>query len=332
MIDRIEISGLFGLYNYDLDLSVGGSRRMSIITGPNGFGKTTVLQLINALYTQNYRMMMSTVFDTVVYHFDNKVFRVHQVRTFEDVDGDSDLPAAVHVSLDCSFSDESETDVTEYLIVDPEIGGDDAARVFPNHFNLFMNSRQCFYISDTREVNVKTDTGIHSDVLGTSLLQKDITVFKSLLVDLRYDAKDECSLDSRFLAKLNLFREIIGSSRFAGKTMQISSSFGIRFKMDNELGEFIGVEQLSSGEKHILLQTLELLFFAKDGVVALIDEPELSLHPAWLNRYVDNMEKIQNLKSLEGKPFQVILATHSPTLIGQRWNECIDLYEHQRNG
>lgn len=332
MIDRIEISGLFGLYSYDLDFSDGGDRLLSILTGPNGFGKTTVLQLINALYTQDYRTMASTVFDSVTYHFDGKVFRVRQNRTFEDVDGDSDLPTAVHVALDCSFYDESATAVTEYLLVDPEIGGDDAARVLPNSFNLFMNSRQCFYISDSREVNVKTDTGVHSDVLGKSLLQKDIAAFKTMLVDLRYDAQNEGRLDSRFLANLNLFREIIGGSRFAGKTMQISSAFGIRFKMDNELGEFIGVEQLSSGEKHILVQTLELLFFAKDGVVALIDEPELSLHPAWLNRYVDNIEKIQRLKSLEGKPFQVILATHSPTLVGQRWNDCIDLYGRQRNG
>lgn len=331
MINRIEIEKLFNLYDYDLGFTGGDNENLCILTGPNGFGKTTILLLIKALYTRDYELMASIKFDSVVYHFDGKVFEVRQKREMEDVDISSDLPGIEKVSLECTFLDEgsygSGTPLT--MLIDIEDGGADWARNELNSFNLFMNSRQCFYISDSRQVNIKTDTESVFGIYG-NVLYRDVEKFKDLLSDVRYNAADESELDTDFADRLNLFREIISNCRLANKTMQIHQYFGIRFQLNNDSGEFIGVDRLSSGEKHIVLQTLELLFFAKDGVVAMIDEPELSFHPAWLNRYISDIEKIQSMKSLPGKSFQIILATHSPTLVGQRWNDCIDLYEHQK--
>jgi len=49
MLNSIYIEGLYGLYDYSLDFTKGEDRRLKIITGPNGYGKTTILQLIYAL-------------------------------------------------------------------------------------------------------------------------------------------------------------------------------------------------------------------------------------------------------------------------------------------
>lgn len=42
----IKIRGLFGHFDYDIDLADGG---MTILTGPNGYGKSTIIKCINAL-------------------------------------------------------------------------------------------------------------------------------------------------------------------------------------------------------------------------------------------------------------------------------------------
>lgn len=45
MIKTIKISKLFGRFDYKLDFSEEG---IMIITGPNGYGKSTILKMINS--------------------------------------------------------------------------------------------------------------------------------------------------------------------------------------------------------------------------------------------------------------------------------------------
>ena len=49
MLNSIYIEDLYGLYNYTLNFTQGEDKQLKIITGPNGYGKTTILQLIYAL-------------------------------------------------------------------------------------------------------------------------------------------------------------------------------------------------------------------------------------------------------------------------------------------
>ena len=46
-INEVRISGLFGTFSHSIPLTHGG--RVTIIHGPNGFGKTVMLQMIAAL-------------------------------------------------------------------------------------------------------------------------------------------------------------------------------------------------------------------------------------------------------------------------------------------
>jgi len=48
-ITKISIEGLFGVFDYEIPLNQDD--RITILTGPNGFGKTTILQLIYTLVT-----------------------------------------------------------------------------------------------------------------------------------------------------------------------------------------------------------------------------------------------------------------------------------------
>ena len=77
----------------------------------------------------------------------------------------------------------------------------------------------------------------------------------------------------------------------------------------------IGLESLSSGEKNDFIMFFDLIFRTGDGTVVLIDEPEISLHILWQEKYIDNV-----VKALSGKSCQIIVATHSPSIVGNHYD------------
>lgn len=68
MINRIKINNLFGRFNYDIATMAGG---ITIITGPNGFGKSTILKIINALSEGKIGYFFKIEFDQLTVEFDN---------------------------------------------------------------------------------------------------------------------------------------------------------------------------------------------------------------------------------------------------------------------
>lgn len=77
----------------------------------------------------------------------------------------------------------------------------------------------------------------------------------------------------------------------------------------NSLGKEFDIKGLSSGEKQLFLRALALKFLEVNNSVILIDEPEISLHPQWQRKIINVYESI-------GKNNQLIIATHSPHVIG----------------
>lgn len=67
-----------------------------------------------------------------------------------------------------------------------------------------------------------------------------------------------------------------------------------------------GLDDLSSGERQLLLLLVEISRRIKPGGLVLIDEPEISLHSTWQRGLMAALDKI-----IEQYDAQVILATHS---------------------
>lgn len=59
MIRNIQIDNLFGRFNYNISTKIEG---ITIITGPNGFGKSTILRIINALSKGIFLLHRATIF------------------------------------------------------------------------------------------------------------------------------------------------------------------------------------------------------------------------------------------------------------------------------
>ena len=63
-IERLEIEGLFGRFNYTIDLSVKEGS-LKILTAPNGYGKSTILRAIDALARGDYKYFARERFNNI---------------------------------------------------------------------------------------------------------------------------------------------------------------------------------------------------------------------------------------------------------------------------
>ncbi|WFC81239.1 AAA family ATPase [Enterobacter quasiroggenkampii] len=63
-ISKIEISNLFDMFSYDIELNDD----LTILTSPNGYGKSTILRMINNFTTGNYYSFLHESFNKVVFH------------------------------------------------------------------------------------------------------------------------------------------------------------------------------------------------------------------------------------------------------------------------
>jgi predicted ATP-binding protein involved in virulence len=140
---------------------------------------------------------------------------------------------------------------------------------------------------------------------------------KTVLAVYTQDVEEKLSIFDATEAKISLFKEII-NQRFLYKKLSISSERGFSFAdLD---GRALPLTALSSGEQHELVLLFQLLFKVNPGALILIDEPELSLHVAWQKQFLNDLEQITQLAS-----FDVVIATHSPQIIHDRWDLTIEL-------
>jgi len=97
-------------------------------------------------------------------------------------------------------------------------------------------------------------------------------------------------------------------------------------KESNEKSLFT-INELSTGEKTLLSKVLYLYFQDYKDKVILIDEPELSLHPSWQNKVLKIYENFAKQNNC-----QIIIATHSPQIIGSAKNKYLRFLQKNEEG
>lgn len=115
----------------------------------------------------------------------------------------------------------------------------------------------------------------------------------------------------RGLASAHAFAEALQARHFVRKTLELSHKDGLIATARD--GAPIPLDGLSPGEQHQLL-LLYVLFLGgiPAGTVLLVDEPEISLHPHWQERWMIDLVAAAKLHS-----FQAVVATHSPYIVGE---------------
>lgn len=207
-------------------------------------------------------------------------------------------------------------------------------RTYPNRLIEELKGRKSIISEDNlnKQLSDLEDKRNLLDKVGLVETEKD----SNLLIDNQEDVvKDVLNLyikDS--FEKLSIFDEIaekielllkIINERFKHKKLYINKTDGFVFKstvikVEENKFKVIPLEQLSSGEKNELILFYKLIFNSTPNSLILIDEPEISLHISWQNKFISDLKDIHKLNKLD-----ILIATHSPDIISNNWDLRVEL-------
>ncbi len=121
--------------------------------------------------------------------------------------------------------------------------------------------------------------------------------------------------------KLRLFLRLLDNKEFVNKKFAFSRNEGLRVLLKTG-GVLNDLTKLSSGEQNEIYLLFKLIFEVPNKSVLLIDEPELSLHVAWQLQFIKDIKEI-----VKAREIQIVIATHSPEIVSESLDCCIDLTE-----
>ena len=139
---------------------------------------------------------------------------------------------------------------------------------------------------------------------------------RSVLAVYAQDATQKLEVFNDLYGRVSTFMNI-ANSRLLYKRVSVGRD---GLTVENPDGSEVELEMLSSGEQHEIVLLFDLLFGTTQNSLILVDEPELSLHVAWQRAMLTDLQAMASLSE-----FNAILATHSPQIIGDRWDIAIEL-------
>lgn len=149
------------------------------------------------------------------------------------------------------------------------------------------------------------------------LTEEDVEREREALTIYVQDVQEKLEVFDDMSRRIGILMDII-NNRFRYKTLRVDRGEG--FQILSNKKQSVQLEDLSSGEQHELVVLYELLFRAPRAELILVDEPEISLHVAWQSRFLSDLIEILKLTGS-----YAIVATHSPVIIGERWDLAVEL-------
>jgi len=149
------------------------------------------------------------------------------------------------------------------------------------------------------------------DVLALPLIYRTNHIIDSLNISEK-EKNEITGFRQELLTTLNNF--MLSKTFFYDKTGELS------FRINQEGSQQFKWSTLSSGEKQLLIQFLEVLLQENRSVIFIADEPEISLHVTWQENL---LTAIRNLN----KNAQLIIATHSPDIVSDFRDKVLNMEE-----
>ncbi|EMG3209765.1 TPA: AAA family ATPase [Klebsiella pneumoniae] len=164
--------------------------------------------------------------------------------------------------------------------------------------------------------NTETTNQFNTHIKGNSANGAGLLVLKTYLEDVL----EKFALLDDLAEKLDIFTSSI-NSLLSFKEVMTTIDDGFVVKLIDGDETPLDLESLSSGEQHLLVLIGRLIFETSKECMVLIDEPEISFHPEWQERFIGILSEIRKMNG-----FDVVLATHSPVLIGDLyWDYVVEL-------
>lgn len=343
MLARIKIEKLFDIFDYDIALKPEG---ITILTGPNGYGKTTVLKIVDALASPNADFFNQLVFDKILLGFADGSCISFSKGNWDELHNAFEklCPTPRYMpdkALLVYFIRE------QRLLKWAEHGFEKTIAKYAKELKgvLELSLAQSSQLSQNLDASFPRrlfdqEQGI-SEAVFKQRFDKVKAILRSLaeygLSDIKEDShptykaenakalavyiddtEQKLAVFAELLEKLTLFTSILNERRLTFKRISISKANGFEFTTSQ--GKPLNLTELSSGEQQEVVLLYELLFKVQPGTLVLIDEPELSLHVVWQKQFLDDLFNIVALQKIN-----IIVATHSPQIINNHWDLTVDL-------
>lgn len=305
------------LGNLELDLTNPAENACDtiVIAGENGLGKTTILETI-------YRFLREgtiTPFEYVEYEVDGNTYKAFP-REGRVIQGFFNIE---------NYNDGSIRNIDYNR---NNYANNIAANTFdPRHYGSAYTKAQAMY--ETKQI-----TSISTSTLDNDTYQdkgENPVSLKQLLIDIQnqdntefrkyaQEHRAETDLDEKFYnqyAKMKRFSSAFNHFFDHIKYKGISQKAGTHEIIFEKHNHEIELDHLSTGEKQIVFRGAYLLKnqnSLNEGV-ALIDEPEISMHPLWQKKILEYYESLFNADG--NQLAQLIVATHSGGVVSSAVKE-----------
>ena len=377
-IREFSVAELFGIFHHHVPLNL--EDRITIVHGPNGFGKTVLLGMLDGLFNGEYAVFRRVPFREFQAALeDGRELRVHRFpsdvgggdrilihgpgpdQTF-DITSPPASPVGVREAAPPAWLAELQGAVRVHsvragrLSSSPGTPSPTASAVAADSEDLAREMERA--LAQSVELSARLDASFPERLLAeiegsmpppteaalrerfqmlhskrrrlaeAGLLQGDEAgaeipgdrlgeVARAALEVHARDAWARLQAFDGLLHRIELLKELV-NSRFLYKSLSVHRDEGFVFTAAG--GGRLPLAALSSGEQNELALLHELLFEVEPGALVLIDEPELSLHIAWQQEFLGDLSRITALSG-----FDVVLATHSPDIVGDRWDLTVEL-------
>ena len=346
MLESIAIKKLFGLFDYHIKFDT--VENITILTGPNGYGKTTILNIIYHFFNRNSEYFQKLNFASITFYFQNQKtveLKKGEHNVFDDI-----LQTKVYLIKEQRLI----KPVLENIETDDESGKN--KKIFLNTIELYAEELKKLIEEkqlEAYQIAQKLDSSFPKRLIEAKTVV-DEPIFKKRFAELKdkqsklqqfgiatsaqeipdynvesakvlsvylNDSEEKLKIYDDLLAKIELFVNIINQKDFAFKSIKISSDKGFSFYQNKQQQE-LSLTDLSSGEQQEVVLLYELLFKTTPNTLILIDEPEISLHVLWKKAFIDDLQKIAAIKKIN-----FLVSTHSPQIINNHWDLTRDLYD-----
>lgn len=360
MIRQIRLRGFLQQFDYVLNFDESD---VKFITGPNGYGKTTILNLVDYLFHEQWKNLCTVIFESVDIVLSDGVFRIEKENEIDNSEeGDSDdikTRSTLSVFLDKNLC----VLVTCLLDENGNVCGKvkiEKKDAYKKSFKLFINNQKLLSIKDSRLY--KSPKALKDNLL---VIEENSDRLHSLLVEKRDEVRMILSMnekkagfsldeEKKFWCKLKKYglvnkNEPICDSSKLGVMMDKLKPFVTKLDLFDSIIK--GCE--FTNKKMEINPEYGYIFRLNDEYCSILDFAQLSSGEKQILTIVyallfdveeDSIVLIDEpeisfhmswqvmflsvLKQIcKSKPAQYIIATHSPQMFDLNFDNAIDLFE-----
>jgi predicted ATP-dependent endonuclease of OLD family len=333
-IRTISVNGLFGRYDHTINIFGEG---ITYIHSPNGFGKSTILKMVYLLLKGNVDDLGKIEFDRMDISFDNGTgiiaekdgnglfiqMQRNELETPLTKDELSSVMGVTYIPSDRAFvrkidgrvvpaAESYANELSDKL----RFAKEHHELIVPDYENVMDDDKLVHWAKDLNaKLNFIRGAGFDIDMppgLRFPPTRYDLSESRKEYTDLIYGVSEFVDRDYQLSESVIVLKDLLNAF-FSDKELQIDDRGNIVLMTDG--GVTLPLNDLSAGEKQILIIFYRLLFQTATGSMVMIDEPEISLHVAWQQKIGNAFRDVARLRDL-----QLLISTHSPQIIHHDWD------------